>query len=255
MPPTEINNLLKDYKDSITINCLSYSTKSIKVVVENSILSNGFDNLNNSLVHLIENTYFTDNSIFDIIFKYWRKNIYVINVSKKQEKYIYKKYKGKYKYFNCSYSKDETNLQILKLMFLPENRATLIDEKYKYPTNYLLKLISYNLIDTDLNTKQLLENYNLLLDLDKYCHKINNELILSLLTTNFKIPSYIPKFKHPPRISKKENKQKEKKLSKINIEKLAKEQMKNYFKLRNKTFFNNINNDVKNKSNDIKGLI
>lgn len=252
MPPTEIKELLKDYKDSTTVNCLSYSSKSIKVMVENSILSTGLDNLNNSMVYIIKNTYFTDNTIFNIIFKYWRKNIYVINVSQKQEKYIYRKYKGKYKYFNCSFTKDETHLKLLKLIFLPENRTSLINENFKYPMHYILKTISYNLIDTDLENKQLLDNYNLLLNLDKYCYKVDNKLIISLLTTIFKNPSYIPKFNYPPSKTKKENKQKSKK---ANIKTLAKENMKKYFKMRNDNFFSIIRKNTKNKNNNIEGLI
>lgn len=255
MLSTEIEDLLKDYKDSTIINCLSYNSKSMKVMVENSLLSTGFDNLNNSMVYIIKNTYFADNVIFDIIFNYRRKNIYIINVSQKQEKYIYRKYKGKYKYFNCSFTKDNKHLQILKLMFLPENRISLLDEELPYPIKYILNLISYNLIDTDLKNKQLLKNYNLLLDLDKYCYKVNNKLILSLLATIFENPSYIPKFKYIPKKVQKDIKQKNKKSKKINIELLAKENMKNYFKMRNEKFFSNIKKNTKNKNNNIEELI
>lgn len=239
MKQEDINEFMGTKWDNIVIDCLSYTGKQRNFFVINTIESSSYNELTHGKRQfIIKNVNVLSNSILDIIFSNRNKLIYLINVNHNQEKYIYIKYRGKYRYYKCKYNPHEDNflLYLKKLIFLKDNRMKLIETNNVKNIRYILKFISYNLPYTNLTNDEMLKNVELLIELDKYSFIINKDTILKILLNLFIVPTFGYTVEFPPKvkISKKTKKQKE--LTQNEVYELALERMTDYYKNREKIF-------------------
>lgn len=234
----EIDKLIIPKFENIIINCLEYSSKTLHFHIQEIIGNSDYNNMTHmKRRYYIYNSYIMTNKLIDVIFKNYRKFIYVINVKNTQERYIYNKYKGKYRYYNgCSFnfSMGDMKLYLKKLMFLKENRNNINNEGIDIQMKYISKFISYNMIYTNLSEKQLLTNIELLMNIDKFIYNIKNEYIFNIIINNFFVPDYSSLIKFPPKhkkIIKKKNKVMDELKDKYNgdIMKMAQDKMVSYF--------------------------
>jgi len=238
MPINDINKIeSKINYDTQTIDCLGTNKKNVKFLINNAITSTS-----NILSHRKQQVIIKDANkikigLIDIMFKNSKnKDIYLININVKQEKYIYKNHRNKYKYFNCSYNSNKDNffLYLKKLLYQNNNRDSLLNEFKNTNIETILNFISYNLPLSNLNAEELYINYNLLNKLYKYQYKIKSDHILKLIIKKLIIPTFGISVTMPPKNN--EEKVVEEKPPNVNIRKLAAEKMVNYFKNRNDYF-------------------
>jgi len=237
----DINNLTKN-KNSNVIDCLSSSIKKIKFLIYNTITSTTNIISHGKQYILIRDSYKLDNELINFIFKNSRnKDIYLININPKQERFLYKNHRNKYRYYKCKYdpTKDNFFIYLKRLIFQNENREDLLDEFNNLNLDTILNFIGYNLSMSNLDKISLQDNYRIINRLYKYKYKIKREYIMNIITKVLKIPSFGVAVNFPPQI-KKSKKVKIEKESTKDLQLLASEKMVNYFK--NKK--NNFNNET-----------
>lgn len=240
MDQINIVNLSKN-KNNITIDCLSGNIKKIRFLIYNTItgtsniLSQGKQQI------LIRDSYKLDNELLNFIFSNSRnKDIYLININTKQERFLYKNHRNRYKYHKCKYdpSKDNFFIYLKKLLFQSENRDGLLDEFNDLNEGTILNFIGYNLPMSNLDNILLYDNYNILNRLYKYKYKIKREYILNIIVKTLNIPSFGISVGFPPNKGKVKVKEiKVKKITNKKLQKLASEKMVTYFKNKD-TYFN-----------------
>ncbi len=247
---------ISDFKyNNIFINCLDHSTKGIENVLINTFAEPNRNFFSGKICrYIIRNVYFANNKSIDIVFRNVGRIIYLINISYEQEKYIYSKHKNKYRYYKCSFKRrdDSFTLMVKRVMFWNDMNKLSLLEGQSYDIGYLLKLISYNLPESVLSETDFLNNLELIMDLGKYVNMINKENIFVSLLLNFVTPSYITKFRYPPKHRKGKKKKEESELKTKyggNIEDMARDKMIEYFKYRDSDF-GNINTSKKAKKNN-----
>ena len=241
MQRDDINNIISVKWENIVIDCLSYAGKKRRFFVINTIESPSFSDLTRSKRQfIIKNVNVLSNNVLDIIFSNRNKLIYLINVSYNQEKYIYRKYKGKYKYHKCKFNPNENSffLYLKRLIFLKDNRMKLIEFENATNIRYILKFISYNLPYTDLGTNKMLKNIELLIELDKYSFVINKDLIMTLLLNLFIVPTFGYTVEFPPSIRTDKKTKKQKDPTQDEVYEMSLEMMTDYYKNRDKIFLN-----------------
>lgn len=241
MKQEDINNIISTKWENVIVDCLSYTGKERKFFVINTIESSSYNDLTRSKRQfIIKNVNVLSNDILDIIFSNKKKLIYLINISYNQEKYIYRKYRGKYKYHKCKFNPNEDNffLYLKRLIFLKDNRMKLIGFEKATNIRYILKFISYNLPYTNLDNNEMLKNIELLIELDKYSFVIDKDLILTVLLNLFIVPTFGYTVEFPPSVKTNKKNKKQKELTQNEVYDLSLERMTDYYKNRDKIFMN-----------------
>ncbi|KKN01875.1 hypothetical protein LCGC14_1123270 [marine sediment metagenome] len=242
MKQEDINEFMNTKWENIVFDCLHYTGKERRFFILNTIDSSSYNNLTHSKRQfIIKNVNVLSTNILDAIFSNSNKLIYLINVSYNQEKYIYKKYRGKYRYYKCKFSPNEDNflLYLKRLIFSKDNRMKLIKFNNANNIRYILKFISYNLPYTNLEKEEMLENVELLIELDKYSFVINKDKILRVLLNLFIVPSFGYTVTFPPRVKFNKKSKKQKETTQTEVYELSLEKMTDYYKNREKIFMDN----------------
>lgn len=232
MLPPELKTLTDSNYDIYIVDCLNTSQKQIRydmyvnITTSNNILSSAKKQI------IFRDAYLLDSNSIDYIFEKSRnKIVYLINLNTNQERNLMKKYRNKYKYYNCVYdpNKDNFFLYLKQLMFQQTNRYKLMNSTLGTNVKVIMDYIGYNLPFTNLSVTDMRYNYNLLHDLYRYLYKIPNNHILNNIIINLRVPTFGTALKFPPKHQKLKKIKKEKKMTKQNLEKLASEKMITYF--------------------------
>jgi hypothetical protein len=257
---SEISELIEQKVNLRRIDCSEYKKSQLMTRILSSIHSKDFiQSIKHSV--LIENGFVLTNEHISSIFNSSNTtDIYIIGINRQQEKYIYRNFKKKYRYYKSSYNRyDNFFLNVKKLMYLPkgEKRNELKDEIDKNKLSFFVKVLGYNLLNTDLDNKQLLYNIDLLSLIFNLSMTGRSELGLELLIETFEVPTYGEELIYIKREkSNKKKKESKPKKNKVGIRK-ASNVMTTYFKERNKKSGNKPKpkNKLKPKNNKKRGFL